>query len=80
MNALMSSFSKNQDKVEASIYVSELISMRIVHDRIVETRIRYKSSGLPLVGTTEVSILTLRMCLSEMLLSSLLHIWAGRYV
>jgi hypothetical protein len=54
MNALMASFSKKQNTVEASTYGSELVALRIVRDRIVEMRIKCKSIGLPLVGATEV--------------------------
>ena len=45
-NALMYSFSKKQNTVEASTYGSELVAMRQVRDKIVELRIKCKSIGL----------------------------------
>ena len=54
MNALMVSFSKKQNTVEASTYGSELVAMRIVCDRIVEMRIKCKSIGLPFLRSSEV--------------------------
>ena len=54
INALMYSFSIQQNTVEASTYGSELVAMIQVRDKIVELRIRCKSIGLRLVGPSEV--------------------------
>ena len=53
-NALMYSFSKKQNTVEASTYGSELVAMRQVRDKIVEMRLKCKSIGLALDGPADV--------------------------
>ena len=53
-NALMYSFSKKQNTVEASTYGSELVALRQVRDKIIELRLKCKSIGLPLDGPTDV--------------------------
>ena len=44
-NALMYSFSKKQNTVEASTYGSELVATRQLRDKIVELRLKCKSVG-----------------------------------
>ena len=53
-NALMFSFSKKQNTVEASTYGSELVAMRQVRDKIIEVRLKCKSIGLRLDGPADV--------------------------
>ena len=53
-NALMYSFSKKQNTVEASTYGSELVAMRQVRDKIIELRLKCKSIGLGLDGPADV--------------------------
>ena len=53
-NALIRSFSKRQNTVESSTYGSELVALRIMHDLIVELRIKLKSTGVPLLDPTNV--------------------------
>ena len=53
-NALMYSFSKKQNTVEASTYGSELVAMRQVRDKIIELRLKCKSIGLGLDGPADI--------------------------
>jgi hypothetical protein len=53
-NALIRSFSKKQNTVEASTYGAELVAMRIARDMIVELRLKLKSIGVPMVGPANV--------------------------
>jgi hypothetical protein len=53
-NALIKSFSKRQNTVEASTFGSELVALRITRDLIVELRIKLMSIGCPLLGPTNV--------------------------
>ncbi|KAL7550232.1 hypothetical protein ACHAWF_013471 [Thalassiosira exigua] len=49
-NALIRSFSKKQNKVEARTYGAELVAMRIARDMIVVLQLKLKSIGIPMVG------------------------------
>ena len=53
-NALIRAFSKRQNTVESSTYRSELVTLRITRNLIVELRIKLKSIGVPLLGPTNV--------------------------
>ena len=53
-NALIRAYSKRQNTVESSTFSSELVAMRIARDLIVETRLKLKSIGCPLVGPTNM--------------------------
>lgn len=53
-NALIRTFSKRQNTVEASTYGSELVAMRIARDIIVEMRIKLKSIGVPIIGPADL--------------------------
>ena len=53
-NALMYSFSKKQNTVEASTYGSEVVALRQVRDKIVELRLKCKSIGLRLDSPADV--------------------------
>ncbi|KAL7545122.1 hypothetical protein ACHAWF_008480 [Thalassiosira exigua] len=49
-NALIVSFSKKQNTMEASPYGAELVAMRIARDMIDELWLKLKSMGVPMVG------------------------------
>ena len=51
---MIKSFRKLQNIVESSKFVSELVSLKIARDMIVETRIKLKLFGGPLAGITNV--------------------------
>ena len=53
-NALIKSFSKQQNTVESSTYGSELVALRIARDMAVEMRLKLMSIGVPLLGPTNV--------------------------
>ncbi|KAL7524611.1 hypothetical protein ACHAWF_001020, partial [Thalassiosira exigua] len=53
-NALIRSFSKKQNTVEASTYGAELVAMGITRDMIVELRLKLKPIGVPMVGPANV--------------------------
>ena len=53
-NALIKSFSKQQNTVESSTYGSELVALRIARDTAVEMRLKLMSVGVPLLGPTNV--------------------------
>ena len=51
---MFKSFRKLQNIVESSKFVSELVSLKIARDMIVETRIKLKMFGVPLAGSENV--------------------------
>ena len=53
-NAMIKAFSKKQNTVEASTYGSEMVTMRISRDFIVEMRIKLKMFGCPIHGAANV--------------------------
>lgn len=54
MSALISSFSKKQNTVEASTFGSELVALRIARDQIVALRIKLRSIGVNIRSPTDV--------------------------
>ena len=51
---MIKAFSKKQNTVEASTYGSEMVTMRISRDFIVEMRIKLKMFGCPIHGAANV--------------------------
>lgn len=53
-NAMIKAFSKKQNTVESSTYGSEMVTMRISRDFIVELRIKLKMFGCPIARAANV--------------------------
>ena len=49
-NNLLKCFSKHHNKVNSSMFVSELVALRIERSMIMEIRIKLKMFGVPLAG------------------------------
>ena len=53
-NNLLKCFSKHHNKVNSSMFVSELVALRISRDMILEIRIKLKRFGVPLSGPENI--------------------------
>ncbi|KAL7515917.1 hypothetical protein ACHAWX_000987 [Stephanocyclus meneghinianus] len=53
-NTMIKMFSKKQNTVESSMYGSEMVTMRVARDFIVEMRIKLKMFGCPIAGPENV--------------------------